>query len=93
MDNMAAQAKKAALDRKLVNVSGDVAVAFGIALFDEFRRRGWLELKEFSAFGSSLFAAKLPVYQGRHYVFPTWDLPEHDFEVGRRVGLIPTTPH
>jgi hypothetical protein len=93
MDDVAAHVKKAAIDQALINVSSEVGVAFGIKLFDEFRRRGWFELKELTVSGSTLFRAKIPVYQGAHCVFPTWDLPEYDFEVGRKVAIPWSTPH
>lgn len=73
---------KAELDKQLAGVSPNVGIAFGIELFEEFRRRGWFTLESFGVLGTSLFSEKLPAYKSTHFVFLSWDLKDLEFKVG-----------
>jgi hypothetical protein len=79
----AVEAKKQQLDERLKHVGPNVGIAFGIELFDEFKRRNWFTVETFGAVGSMLFAAPVPAYQKSHFVFPSWGVAPGDFEVGR----------
>jgi hypothetical protein len=71
------------LDAALASAPDTVGIAFGIELFDEFRRRDWFTLETFGALGTSLFAEQLPAYRHTHFVFPTWGVPNREFRVGQ----------
>lgn len=76
------EAIKAELDRQLVGTPPNVGIAFGVELFDEFRKRSWFTLENFSVLGTSSFSEKLPAYKRSHFVFPSWDLDDLEFKVG-----------
>jgi hypothetical protein len=83
MDDAVANEIKAKLDAELAGRPDNVGIAFGLDPFYEFRDRGWLTLEKFGALGTSLFEARVPAYGRTHYAFPTWDIPENEFRVGR----------
>ena len=74
---------KAELDAALAIAAPDVAIAFGAALFAEFRRHGWLRLETLIVLGPDLRATKAPAYLRTHFAFPTWDLQDGEFKVGK----------
>jgi hypothetical protein len=77
------EAMKAELDKQLQSAAPNVGVAFGVELFDEFRRRGWFTLEDFGVLGTSIFSGKLPAYRRTHFAFQSWDLSELEFRVGK----------
>src|SRR5574338_956212 len=83
VDDVTANAKKAELDRALTNPGSNVGIAFGLALFNEFHRRGWFSLEMFGALGTTLFEMELPAYGRTHHVFQTWGVPDLEFRIGK----------
>lgn len=83
MNDAQADKIKGELDAVLAGVSQNVGIAFGEALFEEFRKRGWLTLETFGVLGTTLFASRLPAYDKTHYAFMSWDVDEEKFTVGK----------
>lgn len=74
---------KAALDEELKSTSNNVGIAFGIELFNEFKKRGWFTLERYGALGTTLFSEQLPAYNKTHFVFPSWSINDFEFKVGQ----------
>lgn len=74
---------KAELEKQLAGASPSVGIAFGTELFNEFRKRGWFTLEVFGVLGTTLFAERLPAYNKSHFVFPSWDIQDLEFKVGK----------
>jgi len=72
---------KDALDKDLEGRDPRVGIAFGIELFDEFRRKDWITLEIFvGIFG---FEAPMPAYKKTHHAFPNWGLPPCEYRIGK----------
>lgn len=86
-DNMANEIKRQ-LDAALENVGPHVGILFETDVFDAFRVRNWIVLREIEIGG--LFGApeRLPVY-GTHAAIRVWGLPQPGFKVGRDAGVRP----
>lgn len=74
---------KVELDKQLVDASPNVGIAFGCELFNEFRDRGWFSLEFFGVLGTMSFAVRVPAYNKTHFVFPSWDIQDLEFKVGK----------
>jgi hypothetical protein len=83
MDDILATTKKAELDAALATVGRDVGILFGVGLFEAFRVRNWITVEYSSAVGSTLFGDKVPAYDRSHFVFPTWNIPDFEFRIGK----------
>lgn len=77
--------KKEELDEELKSASPNVGIAFSTELFNEFHNREWITLETFGALGTTLFSIKVPAYQKTHFAFPSWDIEDLDFKVGKSV--------
>jgi hypothetical protein len=73
---------KAALDKQLESASPNVGIAFGVELFNEFKKREWFTLETFGALGSLFGAHQVPAYNKTHFVFQTWNIEDLEFKVG-----------
>src|SRR5271165_528470 len=82
MDDEALLNIKDALDEGLKGREPWVGISFGIALFDEFRRKGWITLESFDShiFG---FKEPMPAYKKTHHAFPNWGLSPYEYRIGR----------
>jgi hypothetical protein len=74
--------KKAALDEKLRYGSGHINVAFGVDLFNEFWRRGYITNGRFHNVAFPNEPLTLPAYGIDVCALPNWDIPEDEFVVG-----------
>ena len=66
-----------------------MGIAFGVDLFNEFRKRGWLTLGTFGALGTGLFAGQVPTYNRKHFAYQTWGIPDLEFRVGKNAFFVP----
>jgi len=73
---------KLELDKQLEVAVPNVGIAFGVELFDEFRKRGWFTLEVFGTLGTTLFAERVPAYDKTHFAFPSWGISDREFIVG-----------
>jgi hypothetical protein len=83
MDDILATAKKVELDAALATVGRDVGILFGVGLFEAFRVRNWITVEYFTAVGTTHFGDKVPAYERTHFAFPTWNIPDLEFRVGK----------
>lgn len=74
---------KAELDKELQNTSGNVGIAFGTELFNEFKKRQWFTLETFGALGTTIFSEQLPAYNKTHFVFRSWGINDLEFKIGQ----------
>jgi hypothetical protein len=70
------EAIRESLDAALAVRPAASVIALGLKLFEEFRLRGWLAIRDFEAMGEA------PAYHETHLAFPNWNLPEMEFSVG-----------
>ena len=75
MDELAVAQIKDDLDKILAERKPSVGIAFGVALFEEFNRRGWFRRKDFDEWG------RASVYKD-HLAFIITELPASEFRVG-----------
>lgn len=68
---------KEQLDRELAQRPG-VGIAFGLDLFEEFAKRGWIELHNPNVWP---FNFPMPFYQKTHYAFALWTLPDLAYQL------------
>ena len=78
------EAIKESLDAALAVRPPAAVVSLSLPLFEEFRLRGWLAIRDFEAMGAA------PAYRDTHLAFPNWNLPEMEFSVGDDRGKAAT---
>ncbi len=83
MDSTIVDDRKIALDSELESATPNVGIAFGLALYKEFAECGWISMEDFGVLGTGLFKGKLPAYARTHFAFPSLDLPDTDFQIGK----------
>ena len=79
MDDDAIMEVKAALDRELDGINPNHGIAFGMELFSEFRKRGWITLEQIMW----PFEGRYPTYASTHFAFQTWGIGEYEFSIGQ----------
>ena len=84
MDSSVVKDQKTALDSALEGLRADVGVAFGLAPFAEFAESGGPTMEDLGVHGAGLSKGKLPAYARTHFVFPSLDAPETDFQIGTK---------
>jgi hypothetical protein len=85
------EAKKVALDKRLGQGSGQFNVAFGVDLFREFWRRGYIKSGQFHNIAFPHEPLTLPAYGTQVCALPNWDIPADEFVVGMG-GFDPNRP-
>jgi len=70
------EAIKESLDAALAVRPPAAVISLSLPLFEEFRLRGWLEIREFEAMGAA------PAYHETHLTLLNWHLSDMEFSVG-----------